>query len=831
MSTSNSFYSIDDIRKILDARFYDSFDKNIYIKNILHDSRKLLTPENSVFFALSSQRNDGHKYINELFERGVKNFIVSIPNLCNLPLGQANIIVVDNTLKALQKLCAYHRMQFKLPVIAVTGSNGKTIVKEWLFQLLFPDNTIVRSPKSYNSQIGVPLSVWQISSSDTLGIFEAGISEPNEMEVLKNIIRPDIGIFTNIGTAHDENFINNAQKVGEKLKLFTSVETLIYCADQKEIQEIFIKSGLSKKINLFSWSRKKGSRLFVSSVLKESKSTHISAFFDEKPISISIPFTDEASIENLIHCWCYMLLKNYDNSTIARRMMQLTPVAMRLELIEGINNCTVINDAYNSDINSLGIALDFLNQQNQHKRKTIILSDILQSGKDESSLYGEIAQLVSDKKIDRIIGIGKAISKQEHFFKNEKFFFNSTKDFIKSFSFNEFQSEAILVKGARDFQFETIVAFLEQKTHNTTLEINLNAIVHNLNFYKSILDKKVKMMAMVKAFSYGTGSFEIANVLQYNQLDYLGVAFADEGKALRKAGICIPIMVMNPDESGFDDMIKYNLEPEIYSLRILNLFIESLIRNSYDKPYNIHIKFDTGMHRLGFIKEDINTLGDILMKNQSCVLVKSVFSHLAVSDDNTQDDFTHFQAALFNEMCSSLQQFIGKCFLKHILNSAGIVRFPEYHFNMVRLGLGLYGIANDAEIQSNLRNVGILKSCISQIKNIPQGHTIGYGRFGKAERDLCIATIPIGYADGLSTRLSNGKGKVKVAGKYAPIIGRVCMDMCMIDISGIPAKEGDEVIIFDENYTVADMAKDIETISYEVLTGFSRRVKRVYFHE
>jgi len=823
-------YKISQVKDYINGEFISQATSPLNISNIVIDSRNLLSAENALFFALKTKRNDGHKYINELYQKGVKNFVVSSPIEINDTNVNANVILVKDTLKALQKLCTAHRKNFTLPIVAITGSNGKTIVKEWLFQLMAPDKTIVRSPKSYNSQIGVPLSVWQISPKDELGIFEAGVSEPNEMEALKNIILPNYGIFTNIGAAHDENFINRKQKIGEKLKLFTKVETLIYCSDNNEIQEVIIKSEILKNIKSFTWSKKAGADLIISKITKNDKNSSIKAKYLGKDVEIIIPFNDDASVENAIQCWCFMLMSGYNNEIISDRFLMLSSVAMRLELKEGINNCTIINDSYNSDINSLIIALDFLKQQRQHNKKTLILSDILQSGKNDAELYEEVASLINEKGINNIIGIGKSISGQAKKFTINKSFYLSTNDFIKDFTFSEFQNEAILLKGAREFEFEKIIAYLQQKTHKTTLEINLNAIVHNLNYYKSQLLPNVKLMAMVKAFSYGNGSYEIANLLQFNQVDYLGVAFTDEGKELRKAGITLPIMVMNPEELSFNDMIKYNLEPEIFNLRIFDLFEQALLKNNFSGQFNVHVKLDTGMHRLGFEESQIQDL-IVKLNKTSKIKVKSVFSHLASSGSIQHEDFTKTQIALFEKLCLRLRQNMGYDFSMHILNTAGIRKYKDKQFDMVRLGLGLYGIASSPEEQESLQNVSVLRTSISQIKHIKAGDTIGYERNYTPKKDVTIATVPIGYADGFSRRLGNGVGKMKVNGSFAPVVGNVCMDMCMLDISDIEANEGDEVIVFGKDYSVIDFANDMETIPYEVLTSFSRRVKRVYFHE
>ena len=831
--TEQSFFSINEINKIINGKILFKKTENISIKDILIDSRKLISSENCLFFAIHGKRNDGHNYLDRLYYKGIRNFIVSNQEIDYSIFDDANVILVDNTLIALQNLCAAHRQKFDIPVIGITGSNGKTIVKEWLFQLMSTDWKIIRSPKSYNSQVGVPLSVWQMNSKNDLAIFEAGISEQDEMDNLQKIIKPTIGIFTNIGQAHNMNFIETTQKVGEKLKLFTKVETLIYCPDYSEIQEVIIKSEILRTVNPFTWSRKTDANLKIKPITKTDRNfTVIEGVYKESKIGIKIPFTDDASIENAIHCWATMLFLNYKNDVIAQRMLKLSPIAMRLELKEGIYNCSIINDSYNSDVNSLKIALDFLNQQNQHRKKTIILSDILQSGRNEIDLYSEIAELLEKKGIERLIGVGPSISRQADKFKIEKYFFESTDDFLKRFSFSTFNNECILLKGARIFEFEQISKALQQKTHDTILEINLNALVHNLNYYRSKLKPSTKIMAMVKAFSYGSGSYEIANVLQFHHIDYLAVAYVDEGVELRKAGITTPIMVMSPEEESFDAIIKHSLEPEIYSFRILNLLEKSITNNNIpkNKPIKIHIKLDTGMHRLGFERKEIDVLLKRLKVNPY-IYVQSVFSHLAGSENPDHDNFTNEQIKRFVEMSNIIKENCDHSIFLHILNSAGISRFPDKQFDMVRLGIGLYGVGANESEQKQLENVSTLKSNITQIKNIKAKDTIGYDRGFLAEKDMKIGIIPIGYADGLNRNLGNGRGKLLVKGKFAPIIGNICMDMCMINITDIKVKEGDEVIVFGEDFSIKDLAKDLETIAYEVLTGISRRVKRVYFME
>jgi len=825
-------FALNEILPIVKGKLKAGTEPDSVINDILVDSRGLFKPENTLFFALTSKRNDGHKYVGELYQRGLRNFVISNPHFDFAPYPEANFIVVNRCLDALQALATAYRKKFEIPVIGITGSNGKTIIKEWLYQLFSPDRRVIRSPKSYNSQIGVPLSVWQIEKDYQLGIFEAGISEPEEMGRLQPIIRPTIGIFTNIGEAHSENFIHRQQKVGEKLKLFTRVNTLIYCIDQNEVQEVIIRSEILENIRVFTWSRKQSADLRITEVVKNRKSTRIKGIFRDIEASISIPFIDDASVENAIHCWATMLLFEYTQEVIAQRMLLLTPIAMRLELLEGINSCTVINDSYNSDVNSLAIALDFLNQQAQQRDKTVILSDILQSGKSDVYLYGKISELLKQKDVKRIIGIGSAISRQSEQFTIEKEFFKTTEDFLKGFSFTRFQNEGILLKGARVFEFEQINQALQQKAHETVFEINLNALVHNLNYYRSKINPSTKMMAMVKASSYGYGDFEIANALQFHNVDYLAVAYADEGVELRKSGITIPIMVMNPDEDSFDSILGYNLEPEIYSFRIFNLLEKAIRRNIIprNQPVKIHVKIDTGMHRLGF---DPGEIGEMLekIKANSRIYVQSIFSHLAASDDPSHHEFTRWQIDLFSKCSDQIIEGIGYPVLRHILNTAGISAFPHAQFEMVRLGIGLYGISPLPEEQENIQNVSTLRSIISQIKTIKKGETIGYNRAGIAQQDITLATIPIGYADGLSRLLSNGRGHLMVSGKLVPVVGNVCMDMCMVDITGLKAAEGDEVIIFGNDRSINDLASEMGTIPYEILTGISKRVKRVYFQE
>jgi len=832
------------------------------VRDLLIDSRRLIHPDHCLFVALVSERNDGHKYIAELYEKGVRGFMVS-----EVPEGHfpgANFILVNDTMVALQQLGAFHRRQFDIPVIGITGSNGKTIVKEWLFQLLNADYKIIRSPKSYNSQIGVPLSVWKMRPEHELAIFEAGVSQPGEMEHLEPVISPTVGLFTNVGHAHDEHFTDQRQKVKEKLRLFLHSEILVYCLDYRLITECLEADAAYKNLKTFTWSRNPGADLQITEVEKENGQTRIRASFHSEIIGILIPFTDEASIENAIHCLATEIVLSSTSLVIghwslvigqASRFSSLARIALRLEMKEAINHCSLINDSYNSDINSLSIALDFLNQQNQQQKKTIILSDILQTGREKGELYREIASMLASRGVDRIIGIGRDMIGQGDKFPMQKIFFAGTDEFLQHFPVSSFQNETILLKGARIFEFEKISQLLQQKAHETVMEINLDALIHNLNYFRSGLRPGTKTMAMVKAFSYGSGSFEIANVLQYHRVDYLAVAYADEGVELRKAGIHLPVMVMSPEEQSLDTLLKYNLEPEIYNLHILNRLEEAIARNqtSIQQEVRIHIKLDTGMHRLGFTESEMEPLIERLSKNPD-LRVQSVFSHLAASEDPAEDDFTRNQISWFVSMSERIARVLDYPVLRHILNSAGIRRFPEAQFDMVRLGIGLYGVDGDPAEQVRLRNVSTLKSVITQIKHIPAGETIGYNRKGKAERDTVIAIVPVGYADGLNRRLGNGRGKLYIQGKPAPIIGNICMDLTMIDVtdfydsgernasrvtrhdedghaSRVTCHEGDEVIIFSDQHPVSELAEAIGTIPYEVLTGISRRVKRIYYYE
>jgi len=729
---------------------------------------------------------------------------------------------VDNTLEAFQKFASFYRSQFDFPVIGITGSNGKTIIKEWLNFLLSPDFNIIRSPKSYNSQVGVPLSVLGINEKHNLGIFEAGISQPQEMDKLQKIIQPTIGILSNIGSAHDEGFSSIGEKIKEKLKLFISVNVLILNKNKT------LCAFVNPKIKTFGWSSDDKSADVYITKKNRDELTELQVTYREDTFPVTIPFQDQASVENAIHCMMVMLYFGYNHQVIQTRMAQLYPVEMRLKVKNGINNCTIIDDSYSSDFQSLKIALDFLENQKQHKKKTLILSDIFQSGLSNDELYSQVSQLIISNKITRVIGIGATISHYKNKFINS-ITFKDVAEFTQAFDNLNFENETILIKGARDFHFEEIVSILEEKTHETVLEINLNAIGHNLNFFKSKLKPKTKMMVMVKAFGYGNGGFEIAKLLEHHKVDYLGVAFADEGISLKNAGITVPIMVLNPESTSFAAIIQHQLEPEIYSIKGLKAFLK-IAEQKKLKHFPIHIKLDTGMHRLGFEEENLNDLIQILKSNET-VLIKSILSHMATSDDLKHDAFAQEQLALFEKLSSRLLNELHIKPIRHILNTSGITNYPEAQYDMVRLGIGLYGISNDPEEQKELEMVGTLKSVISQIRTIDSGESVGYGRRFMATETTKIATIPIGYADGISRSWGHGVGYVMINGKPAKIVGSVCMDMLMVNVTGIDCKEGSTVIIFGENPTVNFMAKQLNTIPYEILTGISQRVKRVFFRE
>ena len=821
-------YSIKDITTILDCNEVPFEELNVSL--LLTDSRSLKSPAETLFFAIKSKSNDGHRFIEELYKKGVRNFVTEQ----NLPIFSTfkgvNILKVDDSINAMQKIAAVHRKKFKIPVIGITGSNGKTIVKEWLNQLLQPDFFITRSPRSYNSQIGVPLSVWGLEKRTTLAIFEAGISQPNEMEALSEIISPTIGIFTCIGDAHQEGFKSTTEKLSEKLKLFKSSKTIIFNASNKDVKNS-IESLYSDK-ELIGWSDSDiSSPLYIKRVSKDNNVASVTYIYKGNEESFKIPFIEDGSIENAIHSLCTMLFCfDISPNEAATRLLNIEPVAMRLEVKEGRNGCTIINDTYNSDVNSLEIALDFLSRRSisEGVKRRLILSDILQSSSNEAELYSKVAQLLKDKNIDIFVGIGERLTANSGLFPEGSSFFTSTAEFLSSGVAERFNNELILIKGARKFNFDDITDILSLKQHETVLEVNLDAIRHNYNYYKQKLLPNTKVICMVKAFGYGVGSYELTKTLQDAGCNYVAVAVADEGAELRKAGITMPIMVMNPEMGTFDTLFKYNLEPEVYSFRLLEALTKAATTQGIT-DFPIHIKIDSGMHRLGFTIQDMPRLIKDLSQNKELTPC-SVFSHLAGSDDENLDYYTETQIDIFSRCAESLQMGIGKPIFRHILNSAGISRYTQYQFEGVRLGIGLYGVAPHKSVKG-LKMVSSLKTTILQIKELSSAETVGYGRKGVLNKKSRIAAVPIGYADGLNRHLGNGVGEMWINGAKAPIVGNICMDVTLIDVTDVDCHEGDTVEVFGDNIRVEDVAEKLGTIPYEILTSVSARVKRIYFRE
>ncbi|HIY88121.1 MAG TPA: bifunctional UDP-N-acetylmuramoyl-tripeptide:D-alanyl-D-alanine ligase/alanine racemase [Candidatus Bacteroides pullicola] len=823
-------YSIEQIAEIIGARRVGNVPAAI--DWLLTDSRSLSFPEDTLFFALATKRNDGARYIPELYARGVRNFVLTEDAFRQLeaPQADANYLLVSQPLKALQKLAEHHRSRFQIPVIGITGSNGKTVVKEWLHQLLSPDRVTVRSPRSYNSQIGVPLSVWRMDERDELAILEAGISQPGEMKALEAIIKPTIGILTNIGGAHQENFFSLQDKCQEKLDLFKGCDVLIYNGDDEFISGCVAKSLLPARE--IAWSRRDMERpLYISKIEKHEDHTDIHYRYLEMDHAYTLPFIDDASIENSLHCLAACLYLMVPTAHIAERMAHLEPVAMRLEVKEGKDGCLLINDSYSADLASLDIALDFLYRRSlsDNLKRTLILSDLLETGQNGPLLYREVAQLLESRHVERIIGVGKELSAYADHFGMEKVFFPDTEALCAALRAGKLRlsREIVLIKGARRFGFDALAELLEKKVHETILEVNLGALVENLNYYRSLLRPGVKMTCMVKASAYGAGSHEVAKTLQEHRVDYLAVAVADEGVELRKAGITTNILIMNPEMTAFKTMFDNHLEPEVYSFHLLDALVREAEKSGITN-YPIHIKIDTGMHRLGFLPDEMPRLIERL-KAQDAVIVRSVFSHMVGSDSDWFDSFTRRQIALFEAAYGQLQAAFSHKILRHICNSAGIERFPDAQFDMVRLGIGLYGI--NPITNAVMHNVSSLYTTILQIHDVPAEDTVGYSRKGILSRPSRIAALPIGYADGLNRHLGNGRAYCLVNGQRAPYVGNICMDVCMIDVTDIDCKEGDRVEIFGDHLPVTVLSDALDTIPYEVLTSVSTRVKRVYYQD
>jgi Alr-MurF fusion protein len=818
-------YTSSDIERIIEGKLTGK--PGLIVSDIVTDSRQISYSEETAFFAIKGKNHDGHQFIKSLYEKGIRVFVVEeLPDNSG-KYSDTAFIVVRNSVSALQKLASNKRRSFKSDVIAITGSTGKTIVKEWLADILGLYEPVVRSPRSYNSQIGVPLSVWKLDEKYKAGIFEAGISMPGEMEKLRRIIDPGIGVITNIGDAHSENFHDNKAKANEKLKLFTNTTLVVYCRDQTIIHELIRNDKILCSKMLVDWSfRDKDAAVFVNKSRLPASRTNLEVSYEGKIYEFIIPFDDRASVENAVTVASVCLALKSDPNIIAKGLANLVSVAMRMEMKAGINGCQLVEDYYNSDPGSLVMALDYLISLN-HKKTTLILSDFVQSGRNEKELYGEVATLIKRSGIDKFVGIGPLLTRNSSLFGTASLFYYSTEEFIHHFNAADFRNEIILIKGARKYEFEKIGAMLEQQVHQTLLEVNLDAIAHNLNEFRRYLDPGTRIMAMVKAFAYGAGPAEIAALLEYHRVSYLGVAFVDEGIQLRNAGVTLPVMIMNPDHSSSEQIIRYNLEPEIFSFYSLAKFTEIASRHGL-VGYPVHLKIDTGMHRLGFMPEEVEELAKKIAETESLRVV-SVFSHFAASEDPSLDHFTHGQAEKFLKAVAMIRKATGYSFLRHICNSAGIARFPQYQFEMVRPGIGIYGIGDFKGI--NLKPAGRFKTRISQIKKIPAGEPVGYNCADVSDKERIIGILQAGYADGLNRKLGNRNGSLLIRNARVPIIGNICMDMCMADLTGLNAQAGDEAEIFGDNISINEIAARCETIPYEILTSIPGRVKRVFFRE
>ncbi len=809
-------YSIGKVNEIVGGMAIRIPNSDQQISELVYDSRKISLPDESLFFALSATR-DGHEFIADAYNQGIRSFIISkdVPFL--MDKTDVNVLKVHDTLKALQDLAAYHRKQFHFPIIGITGSNGKSIVKAWLTQMLSIDKKVYQSPKSYNSQIGVALSLWNLQGHYDLAIIEAGISEPGEMDALAAMIKPDIGVFTNLGIAHAQHFKSKEEKLAEKLKLFKESNLLIAGSS-------YVAKEMVENKPLFSWGYLEQDDLQLLEQQQVGQETQLDIQYKGSNHQLKIPFTDKASIENVVSCVAIMLNLQYDIANIQQRIYGLKPLEMRLQLKKGINNSSIIDDSYSNDLASLKISLDFLQQQNQYQKKSIILSEM--DGLEENEKFQKkLSEILNSQSLKRLIWVGKDYDFLSTLHIPEKLFYPTTASLLEDLHTISIEKESVLIKGARIFQFEKVLERLTLRSHGTVLDINLNALTNNLMVYRSLIPPQVKLMTMVKAFSYGSGSFEVANLLQFAKVDYLTVAFADEGVELRSAGITLPIMVLSPDADTFSALIKHDLEPEVYSMSFLNDFI-AFLKDQHIKSYKIHLKLDTGMHRLGFLPEEIPAVIDRL-KSQDQVVVQSFFTHLVASGDPKQDQFTQYQIDTYSKSAKLLEEGLGYTFIRHVANTSGIVRWPDAHFDMVRLGIGLYGVDIDRKLE-NLEQVSTLRTTVTQLKELKAGETVGYDRKGVLHRDSKIATVKIGYADGYNRRFGQSVGKMQINGQLVPTVGSICMDMCMLDVTDIDVKEGDEVLVFPD---LMQASKDIGTIPYELLVNISGRVKRVYYYE
>lgn len=812
-------YTTKQIAKITNSHLIG--DENLIVKNIEFDSRNIFSSKNSAFIAINTSKNSGEKFIHAALEKGIQ-IIISEHQIADIE--NVTWIIVENSIEFIQKLAKHHLQQFSLQTIGITGSNGKTIVKEWLYQTLLGEFEVVKSPKSFNSQLGLALSLLEIEEKHDLGIFEVGISKPGEMKILEDILSPKIGLLTHIGSAHSSNFDNEKELIEEKILLFKNSETIIFNGDNSLVYKLITEQYSSK--NLISYGLQKHNNFYIKTDWNTSSPEIILQYFNEE-ISIPIKQRDEATLSNALCVIAVLKEFGFENAKIIDKINALKSVEMRLESVDGLRKNIIINDSYNLDLDSLKIAYQFIHQYKK-PHKSLIITDFVE-GKNATPLYQEIADLTNQQKFSKVFLIGDEITRFADHFDGQIFTFNNTKQLIDSLQLNQIENELILLKGARKFEIDQLKSYLELQKHDTILEVNLNAIIHNINVHKDLLKPTTKMMAMVKAYSYGLGGYEIAEFLQHHHIDYLGVAYADEGVDLRKNGITTPIMVMNPEQHSYNSIIDYNLEPEIYSFRVLNLFNEQLLNKGIQRKYPIHIKLETGMHRLGFKADELDDLMELLKTMN--VQVKSIFSHLSSSDDVGEEDYTNEQVKIFTENSDKLILGFDEKPLRHILNSSGIANYPDFQFDMVRIGIGMVGVASNPKIKKLLRNAVNFKTVISQISEVKIGETVGYSRKFKADKDTRIATIPVGYADGIPRLVGNKAGNVGINGKIYPIVGNVCMDMMMIDLGENSIQDGDEVIIFNSKPTLEDFAKYCQTIPYEVLTSISRRVKRIYIKD
>ena len=828
-------YSITEISNVLELTGERIIDEDAIVSQLLTDSRSLTQPEDTIFFALRTEADDGHNYIPDLFGKGVRNFVVASDYFPLPEYASANYLLVESPLEALQTLATYHRRRFReLPVIGITGSRGKTTVKEWLYQLLKDDYRIVRSPRSYNSQIGVPLSLWDIDNNTDLAIIEAGISTTGEMDNLQAMIRPTVGIITNLGSEHNDGFASMEQKAQEKAKILFNCECIVYCADDPLVTHTIAPLVESDVAVAMSWSRNHcEAPLQIDGTDRTENATTLHYTCDEEPGTVTIPFTADRDLDNAITCLAVLLHLGIDREVIAQRMATLTPVGTRLNVIEGVNNCTVIVDSYTSDYNSLTPALNFMTRRAGNRPCTVILSDLSNESYSGDELYIRVSELLKTKRVNRLIGIGKEMCRYRKYFEDlpQGRFYNDTHEFIADVAKGDFEDETVLIKGDPSFGFSQIIDMLEAKQHITVMEVDLNALAHNFKFFKSLIKPGTKTIGMVKASGYGAGSYEIAKTLQDCGCDYLAVAVHDEGVELRKASITMPVIVLNPNGVNYKAMFQYRLEPELYSIEMANDLIKEGKRYGV-QGFPVHIKIDSGMHRLGFTREQ---LPDIitLLKNQDVITPASVFSHLSVADEFDQDDYTQAQFEYFDECSKLLQESFDHHIMRHILNTSGIVRFPERQYDMVRIGIGLYGIRTLFDGSENaLMPVSALRSIIISVKEWPAGTTVGYGRRGVLQRDSRIATVNIGYADGFDRHFGNGRVSMWVNGVLCPTVGNVCMDAVMIDVTEVPScKMGDTGEIFGEHLPVEQLSEARGTIPYEILTSVAPRVKRVYYRE